>query len=48
MDLIAQGLREAMQHGEQGALGKVTCSGVVSVGDRVTVTPAVWDARQAV
>jgi hypothetical protein len=48
MDLIAQGLREAMQHGEQGALGKVTRSGVVSVGDRVTVTPAVWDARQAV
>jgi hypothetical protein len=47
MDLIASGLREAMMDGEQGALGKVTRSGIISVGDRVTIVPAVWDAERA-
>lgn len=47
MDLIAPGLREAMMDGEQGALGKVTRSGIISVGDRVTIVPAAWDAERA-
>jgi hypothetical protein len=47
MDLIAPGLREAMMDGEQGALGKVTQSGLISVGDRVTVVPAAWDVERA-
>ncbi len=46
MDLIAPGLRAAMEEGEQGALGKVTHSGAISVGDRVTVMPAGWTVER--
>lgn len=47
MDLIAPGLRSAMEDGEQGALGKVTRSGTISVGDRVSVMAAVWASERA-
>jgi MOSC domain-containing protein YiiM len=40
MDLIAPGLREAMKGGHQGALARVTASGVIAVGMPVAVTPA--------
>jgi hypothetical protein len=46
MDLISPGLRQAMQSGEQGALGKVTRSGIIAVGDRVTVVPVEWTAER--
>jgi hypothetical protein len=47
MDLIAAGLREAMQGGQQGALGQVTRTGVIKVGQRVFLgAPA--EAAQAV
>lgn len=45
MDLIASGLREAMEEGQQGALAMVTAGGRISRGDAVTVlTPALADA----
>lgn len=47
MNLIAPGLQQAMRDGEQGALGKVTRSGIIAVGDRVTIMPAEWDAERA-
>jgi len=37
MDLIHSGLREAMEGGRQGALGRVTIGGRLAVGDAVTV-----------
>jgi hypothetical protein len=37
MDLIAPGLKAAMEGGQQGALARVTRSGVVAVGQRVRV-----------
>jgi hypothetical protein len=37
MDFIAKGLREAMQGGQQGALAQVTRSGIITVGQRVTL-----------
>jgi hypothetical protein len=37
MDLIAPGLRRAMQDRQQGALARVTRSGVISIGQRVLV-----------
>lgn len=40
MDLIATGLREAMQNGEQGALARVTATGIIAVGMAATVVPA--------
>jgi hypothetical protein len=39
MDLIAPGLREAMQSRQQGALARVTQSGVIALGQRVFVVP---------
>ena len=47
MDLIAPGLRAAMENGDQGALGKVTRSGLVAVGERVNVVPATWATERA-
>lgn len=49
MDLIAPGLREAMKHGRQGALARVTGSGFIAVGDEVTVVsrPRVERVRRA-
>jgi hypothetical protein len=47
MDLIAMGLQQAMMDGEQGALGKVTRSGIMTVGDRVSIVPAEWHAERA-
>lgn len=47
MNLIAPGLQQAMKDGEQGALGRVTRSGLIAVGDRVTIVPAEWDAERA-
>jgi hypothetical protein len=47
MDLIAPGLRAAMEDGEQGALGKITRSGIISLGDRVSVMPAIWASERA-
>jgi hypothetical protein len=38
MDLIAFGLREAMQAGHQGALARVTKSGVIAVGQEVQIS----------
>lgn len=46
MDLIATGLREAMMGGEQGALARVTSSGLIAVGDRVVIQPAVAGVGQ--
>lgn len=40
MDLIAPGLREAMQGRQQGALARVTRGGVISLGQRVLVLSA--------
>ena len=40
MDLIAPGVREAMQGGHQGALARVTSSGIIAAGMAVTVSPA--------
>jgi hypothetical protein len=37
MDLIAPGMRDAMRNGQQGALARVTASGVISLGDAVQV-----------
>jgi hypothetical protein len=37
MDLIASGLREAMEGGEQGALARVVTGGLIVVGQPVTV-----------
>jgi hypothetical protein len=37
MDLIAAGLREAMQGRQQGALAKVTLTGTIRLGDIVTL-----------
>lgn len=37
MDLIAPGLREAMQNGRQGALAKVTRSGPLWIGQQVSI-----------
>lgn len=37
MDLIAPGLRAAMEDGEQGALARVIAGGVIAVGQAVTV-----------
>jgi hypothetical protein len=37
MDFIAEGLREAMQGGQQGALARVTRSGIITAGQRVTL-----------
>jgi hypothetical protein len=37
MDLIAPGLREAMKGGHQGALAQVTRTGIIKVGQPVTV-----------
>jgi RimJ/RimL family protein N-acetyltransferase len=37
MDLIAPGLREAMENGEQGALARVLTAGVIAVGQPVSV-----------
>jgi hypothetical protein len=37
MDLIASGLRRAMQDGEQGALARVVCGGRIVVGQTVKV-----------
>ena len=39
MDLIVPGLREAMLHGEQGALARVVQGGTIVVGQRVTIVP---------
>jgi hypothetical protein len=47
MDLISPGLRQAMEDGEQGALGRVTRSGFIAVGDRVRIVPAEWDRERA-
>ncbi len=40
MDLICTGLREAMQGGHQGALGRVLTSGPIQVGDAVEIVHA--------
>ena len=40
MDLITLGLREAMENGHQGALARVTRSGVISAGQKVQILPA--------
>jgi hypothetical protein len=40
MDLVASGLREAMEDGMQGALGKVATTGRIAVGDAVSVIEA--------
>ena len=36
MDLIAPGLKDAMEHGQQGGLGRVIASGRIVVGQGVT------------
>lgn len=41
MDLIATGVRNAMENGQQGALARVTASGRIVVGSRVDVREAV-------
>lgn len=38
MDLIAPGLREAMQNSQQGALARVTVSGFISLGDEIAIS----------
>jgi hypothetical protein len=38
MDLIAPGLKDAMEHGQQGGLGRVIASGRIVVGQGVTVS----------
>jgi hypothetical protein len=48
MDLIATGLREAMKDGNQGALARVTCSGVIAVGQEVRIVPATEVPSEAV
>jgi hypothetical protein len=40
MDLIKTGLREAMEGGNQGALARVTASGIITVGMAAQVIPA--------
>jgi hypothetical protein len=40
MDLIAAGMREAMEDGMQGALAKVATTGRIAVGDAVSVIEA--------
>lgn len=40
MDLIAPGLKQAMEGGQQGALAQVTRSGTIALGQRVLVRPA--------
>jgi hypothetical protein len=40
MDLIAPGMREAMQGGQQGALARVTASGIITAGMPAAVVPA--------
>jgi MOSC domain-containing protein YiiM len=47
MDLIASGLKDAMEDGEQGALAKVLQSGTISVGDRVSIDTADWQQEKA-
>jgi hypothetical protein len=47
MDLISPGLRESMKEGRQGALARVTRSGVIRVGQRVEILPADTVAEQA-
>ena len=39
MDLIKPGLREAMEGGNQGALARVTASGIITVGMAARVVP---------
>ncbi|HZS95089.1 MAG TPA: hypothetical protein VFA78_09850 [Chloroflexota bacterium] len=39
MDLIHEGLKEAMKGGNQGALARVTRSGIIAVGQTVEVIP---------
>jgi hypothetical protein len=39
MDLIVPGLREAMQHGEEGALARVLQGGLIAVGQQVLLLP---------
>jgi hypothetical protein len=38
MDLISFGLREAMKAGHQGALARVTKSGLIAVGQEVEIS----------
>lgn len=40
MDLIHRGLREAMEGGRQGALGRVTVGSHIALGDAVTIDVA--------
>ena len=37
MDLIVPGLREAMKHGEQGALARVLRGGTICVGQKASL-----------
>jgi hypothetical protein len=40
MDLIAPGLKQAMQDGRQGAMARITASGAIRLGQRVTIHQA--------
>lgn len=46
MDLISPGLRESMKDGHQGALARVTKSGLIQVGQSVRIYPADTPAEQ--